>query len=399
MTDLSQSAPDLQAPRPRWTYLIWIVLPLAVLGLAIAWLLSSDPLSAFRNGAPPVENLTFERTILGADGIRVLVRAGGSEPMTIAQIQVDNAYWQFTQDPPGPLARGATAWIAIPFPWILGEAHRISIVTKSGMTFGHPIEVAVPTPTRDSASLAAQAVLGAFVGILPVAVGLMFYPALRGVGRNGMDFLLSLTVGLLAFLLVDALGDALELAGEAAALFQGPTMVVLAAIATFLLLMAVGRRHGTPTGLALATFIALGIGLHNFGEGLAIGAAFAAGAAGLGTFLVLGFTLHNITEGIGIAAPILTQRLSLWVFAALTLLAGGPAVIGLWIGSLAYAPQWSALALAVGAGAILQVIVEVVSMLIRGRTNGARSLLTTSSMMGLAAGVAFMYLTAMLVKI
>ena len=137
--------------------------------------------------------------------------------------------------------------------------------------------------------------------------------------------------------------------------------------------MAAGRRGGTPTGLALATFIALGIGLHNLGEGLAIGAAFAAGAAGLGTFLVLGFTLHNITEGIGIAAPILKQRPPLRTFAALTLLAGGPAVVGLWIGSLAYAPQWSALALAVGAGAILQVIVELVSMQMRQRADGTRA--------------------------
>jgi len=214
-----------------------------------------------------------------------------------------------------------------------------------------------------------------------------------------MDFLLSLTVGQLAFLFIDALEDALELAGEAAALFQGPTMVVLAAASSFLLLLAAGRRSGTPTGLALATFIALGIGLHNLGEGLAIGAAFAAGAAGLGTFLVLGFTLHNITEGIGIAAPILKQRPPLWTFAALTLLAGGPAVIGLWIGSLAYAPQWSALALAVGAGAILQVIVEVASMQLRQRADGSRALLAPTAVAGLAAGVGFMYVTAMLVKI
>ena len=81
-------------------------------------------------------------------------------------------------------------------------------------------------------------------------------------------------------------------------------MVVVAAAASFLLLWVIGRRRGAPTGLALATYIALGIGLHNLGEGLAIGAAFAAGALGLGTFLVLGFTLHNITEGIGIAAPL-----------------------------------------------------------------------------------------------
>jgi ZIP family zinc transporter len=104
--------------------------------------------------------------------------------------------------------------------------------------------------------------------------------------------------------------------------------------------------------MALATFIALGIGLHNLGEGLAIGAAFASGAAGLGTFPVIGFTFHNITEGIGIAAPILKERPPLLAFAGLVLLAGGPAVVGLWIGSPAFAPQWSALALAVGAGAI-----------------------------------------------
>ncbi|MCV3209785.1 metal transporter [Mesorhizobium sp. YC-39] len=399
MTDLSQPSADTRAGRPRWAYLFWIALPLAVLGLAIAWLISSDPLSSFRNGAPPVENLTFERTILSADGIRVLVRAGGSEPMTVAQVQVDDAYWQFTQDPPGPIARGATAWIALPYPWVLGEAHEINVVTNTGATFTHEIAVAVTTPTRDSLSFVAQAVLGAFVGILPVAIGLMFYPALRGVGQAGMDFLLSLTVGLLAFLFVDALEDAFELASEAAALFQGPTMIVLAAAASFLLLMAAGRRSGTPTGLALATFIALGIGLHNLGEGLAIGAAFASGAAGLGTFLVLGFTLHNITEGIGIAAPILKQRPSLRAFAALTLLAGGPAVVGLWIGSLAYAPQWSALALAVGAGAILQVIVELVSMQLRQRSDGTRALFAPGAMAGLAAGVGFMYLTAMLVKI
>ncbi len=176
-------------------------------------------------------------------------------------------------------------------------------------------------------------------------------------------------------------------------------MVVLAATASFLLLMAVGRRHGTPTGLALSTFIALGIGLHNLGEGLAIGAAFASGAADLGIFLVLGFTLHNITEGIGIAAPILKVRPPLWAFVGLTLLAGGPAVAGLWVGSLAYAPQWSALALAIGAGAILQVIVEVGSLLMRGSGETAGSILTPATMTGLAAGVGLMYVTAMLVKI
>lgn len=379
--------------------LIWLLLPLAVLALAIAWLVTANPLSRFDNGAPPVENLTFERTILSDGGIDLLVRAGGSEPMTISQVQVDDAYWQFVQEPTGPLERGETAWIRLPYPWVLGEAHAVKMITNTGATFEHEIAVAVPTPVANAATLWSQMLLGAFVGIVPVAIGLMFYPALRGVGRVGMNFLLAMTVGLLVFLMIDAAGEAFELAGEAAAIFQGQAMVALAAAASFLLLMAAGRRGGTPAGLTLATFIALGIGLHNLGEGLAIGAAFAAGAAGLGTYLVLGFTIHNITEGIGIAAPMLKKRPPLWTFPALTLLAGGPAVLGLWIGSLAYAPQWSALALAIGAGAILQVVVEVSAYLARSDGRGTAALLSWPVMAGLAFGVTFMYGTAMLVKV
>ncbi len=387
------------AIRAAKTNLVWLALPLIAFGIAVAWILSTDPLSGFRNGAPPVENLTFERTVLDDSGLRLLVRAGGSEPMTVAQVQVDDAYWQFTQDPPGPIARGKTAWLNLPFPWMLGEAHALKVLTNTGATFTHDIAVAVPTPQATAGQLRLQALVGIIVGIVPVAVGLMFYPVLRGVGASGMAFLLSLTIGLLAFLLVDASAEALELALEAAAIFQGPVMVVLAGVGSFLVLMAIGRRGGVPTGLALATYIALGIGLHNLGEGLAIGAAFAAGSAGLGTFLVAGFALHNVTEGIGIAAPILKQRPSLWAFVGLTLLAGGPAVLGMWLGSLATSAQWSALALAIGAGAILQVIVEVGAYLMRQSGKRTEVFLTPPVMSGLAAGVGFMYVTAAVVKI
>jgi hypothetical protein len=319
--------------------------------------------------------------------------------MTIAQVQVDSAYWQFMQTPPGPLERGRTAWIAVPFPWVLGETHRVNFVTRTGATFEHEIPVAVATPVATAGHLIPQAILGIFVGILPVAIGLMFYPALRGAGPATMRFMLAMTIGLLGFLLVDTIEDAFEFAGRSAALFQGSTMVVLAAAAAFLVLMGISRREGPPSGLALATYIALGIGLHNLGEGLAIGAAFAAGAAGLGTFLVMGFTLHNITEGIGIAAPLLKQRPPLWKFMALAVLAGGPAVIGMWLGSLAYAPQWSALALAIGAGAILQVVIEVGAYLLRSGNERFSALLTPSVLSGCGIGVALMYATAMLVKI
>jgi ZIP family zinc transporter len=379
--------------------LAWLILPFAALVLAIAWVVATDPLQGFKNGAPPVENLTFERTILDDKGVHLLVRAGGAEPMKIAQIQIDAAYWQFTQDPPGEIARGSTAWLNVPFPWALGDTHAVTAVTSSGTTFDHEIAVAVPTPRATAGQLWSQALVGIIVGVVPIAIGLMFYPALRGVGQSGMNFLLALTIGLLVFLLVDMGGESFELADATAAIFQGPVMVVLAGLASFLILMAVGRRKGVPTGLALATYIALGIGLHNLGEGLAIGAAFAAGSASLGTFLVLGFTLHNITEGIGIAAPILKNRPPLWVFVGLTLLAGAPAVFGMWLGSLAYSPQWAALALAIGAGAILQVVIEVGAYLMRTNKKGMETFLTPSVMGGLAVGVLFMYATAALVKV
>ena len=343
--------------------------------------------------------MTFERTILNDQGLRLSVRAGGSEPMRIAQVQVDGAYWTFTQTPPGAISRGSTVWLDIPYPWVLGDAHEVTIVTNTGTTFVQPIEVAVPTPAVTASQLRFQAMIGIFVGVVPIIFGLMFYPVLRGVKQGGMNFLMALTIGLLVFLMIDATASAMQIAGNSAAIFQGQVMVILAAATTFLVLMAVGQRGGAPNGLSLSTFIALGIGLHNLGEGLAIGAAFAAGSAGLGTFLVLGFTVHNITEGIGIAAPILKKRPPLWAFGGLALLAGGPAVVGMWMGSLAFSPQWGAVALSIGAGAILQVVIQVGAYIMRSNKMGLETFLRPSVLSGLITGVAFMYITAAFIKI
>jgi zinc transporter, ZIP family len=394
---MSDSSVDASAPSAaRW---LWLVVPLLTILAAISWLFAGDPLESFRNGAPPVEKLTFERVVLDAQGIHVTVRAGGSEPMRIAQVQVDDAYWSFVQVPPGPLGRGAAARLDIPYPWVLGEAHAVNVVTSTGTTFSHDIPVAVATPDAGARQLVSQALLGAFVGILPVAIGLMLFPLLRGVGTAGMRFLLALTVGLLAFLFVDSFEEALELAGRAAPLYQGVTLVVLTAVAAFVLLLAVSHRSENRSGEALAWSIALGIGLHNLGEGLAIGGSFAAGAAGLGTFLVLGFTLHNITEGIGIAAPLLREKPRFALFVGLALLAGGPAIIGMWLGSMAIAPQWLAITLAIGAGAIAQVIVELIGYLYRTSRGDRAPLLGGSVLSGVMLGFAVMFTTAMLVKI
>jgi hypothetical protein len=392
-------APAAEKPGNRTLDYLWFGLPLLALVLAAFWLVASDWLRAFDVGAPPVEKLTFERTVLDAEGIHLYVRAGGSESVTIAQVTVDDAFWVFTQDPSGPLSRLSGAWLHIPYPWVLGEAHEIKVRTNTGVAFTKAIEVAVSTPKPQLGQLQPQALLGAFVGIVPVAIGMLFFPALASLGARRMNFVLALTVGLLGFLFVDTLEEGLEMGSEAAEAFQGTAMVLATAAIAFLALMVTGRRHGAPSGLALAAYIALGIGLHNFGEGLAIGAAFAAGIAGLGTFLVLGFTLHNVTEGIGIVAPLVDKRPPLPVFIGLALLAGAPAIPGLWLGSISFGPQWAAFALAIGAGAILQVIIEVGAYLVRHAERHGENWVSFSTLAGIIAGSGIMYLTAILVKV
>lgn len=375
-----------------------LLLPLILMVLASVWVVTSDPLKVFNAATPPIESLTFERVFLDSEGIHLKLRAEGSQPMTIAQVQVDDAYWRFTQNPAGPVSRMNSAWIDIAYPWRDGDAHVVVLVTNTGATFEHEIAVAVGAPAQQGANLSSQIALGAFVGILPVVVGLLFFPALVRLKKHGMRFVLSLTLGMLAFLLVDVLEDAFEFASESAKAFQGPMLVIMIAAIICLGLIALGRRNGNPSGLALATFIALGIGLHNFGEGLAIGASLATGATSLGAFLILGFTIHNITEGIAIAAPLVKNRPSLITFTGLALLAGSPAILGISLGSYALSPQWAALALAVGAGAILQVIYEVGSLVFRGKGNVMNNL-DGYLLGGFIVGVGFMYITGLAIKI
>lgn len=380
--------------------ILWVLLPLLLIVAVAVAFMASDPLASFTGSAPPVEELTIERTTLDENGIGMRVRAGGSEPMRIVQVQVDGAYWNFRQDPGGPLDRMGTAWLQIPYPWVNGEAHRLTLVTNTGALFEHSIDVAVATPRVTAERLNLYALIGLFVGVVPIALGMLFYPALRAGGPAVFEFALALTIGLLAFLLVDTLTEGLEFADEAAPQFHGPTLVWLPATLAFALLMAIGRRKGkTLNGVALATSIALGIGLHNLGEGLAIGAAFATGAGALGSFLVIGFTLHNITEGIGIAAPMLGERPRLKVFIGLIALAGLPAVLGIWIGSFAFSAHWAAVALGVGAGAILQVILEVSAYLGRRAREQGRAWASGTVLAGGTLGILVMYATAFLVQV
>jgi len=375
------------------------VVPFALLGLLAAAFLVLRPLDWLTSDVPPIEMLTIERVALGPAGISAWVRASGSAPISIAQVQVDGAYWQFQQSPPGPLGRLATARIDIPYPWVAGETHHLLFLTSSGISFDHTIDVALPTPAPSAADLGAFGLVGLFVGVVPVALGMMFYPALRNLGRRGLEFVLALTLGLLVFLLIDTLEEGLEIAAEAATGFQAPALVWLAALLTLLALLVVGRRSGrAPEAIGLAFLIAFGIGLHNLGEGLAIGASFAAGEAALASFLVLGFTLHNVTEGVGIAAPLTRAQPKLGTFVALTAIAGLPAVLGTWGGAFAFSPHWAAICFGIAAGAILQVVIEVGAYLGRTAQAAGGSWLSGASLLGFTAGLAIMYATAMLVQ-
>jgi ZIP family zinc transporter len=205
---------------------------------------------------------------------------------------------------------------------------------------------------------------------------------------------------LLAFLLVDTFSEAFEIAGRAAPGLKSTLLVWIIATLACMLVWGVAHWRGQElTSLGLAASIAFAIGVHNLGEGLAVGSAFATGAAALGGFLLLGFTVHNVTEGVGIVAPLLDRKPSLLVLAGLVCLAGLPAMLGLWLGTFAFTNHWAALALALGAGAILQVIIEV-GLLLRqqiGQRTRSRSYAVIFG--GLIVGVAVMYLTGLLVQI
>ena len=284
--------------------------------------------------------------------------------------------------------------ITLPYPWVEGEAHHIVLLTGTGATFEHTIEVAQATPT--STALGSIVLIGLLLGVVPVAAGLMAFPLMRTLGQGGIQFLLALTLGLLIFLFIDTLGEGLASAGAMVGRLHGDMLVWVVTAVTTLALLLVGRRDGQrPQGVRLALFIALGIGLHNFGEGLAVGASLATGAAALATFLVVGFVLHNVTEGIGIAATLTSSRPKWQLFVGLAALAGLPAIAGVWGGSQAVSPQFVTVSFAVGAGAILQVVIELGGFMLT--RDGAAKMAGPSWLSGVAVGLLAMYTTSLLV--
>jgi zinc transporter, ZIP family len=385
---------------PAWVLLG--LLPLLGLGVLLASILSNG-VGVGRSDAPPVEDLTVGRVTLPTEHeFAVHVQNGGPNPVTLEQVVVNDALWDFRVQPDNRVPRLGSAEVVIPYTWVEGEAYEIVLISETGTTFDAEVPVAVLTPGFSGETFSSYALIGFYVGVVPVTLGLLWYPFLRRLGTAGMNFVLALTVGLLIFLALDTLLEGVEIASELPGAFSGVPMVILVALLTLFALLGVERlfRREGVSRLATSYRIALGIGLHNLGEGLAIGAAFALGEAALGTFLILGFTLHNITEGVGIAAPVLKEKRPRFAhFAALALLGGGPAIVGTWIGGFAYSNLLSAVFLAVGVGAILQVVCEVGRLLLRDSARSKTPALSGTNLGGLTAGIAIMYVTALLVSV
>jgi ZIP family zinc transporter len=380
----------------------WVlaIIPLLLLGVMLAYLVMTDG-GLSELAGPPIEQVTIQRISLPEPGvIEVQVVNDGPDSVTIPQVLVDDAYWAFTAEPSNVIQRFGSSIFTIPYPWVEEETHVVRMITSLGATFDAEIAVAVESPQPTVKLFWQFALIGLYVGFVPVLLGMLWYPFLRRLGREGMNFILALTVGLLVYLAIGTWLDAVEFASVLPAFWQGVPMVALIALLTLGLLMAVGSgaNNGQRGPLAISYLIALGIGLHNLGEGLAIGAAFTLGEAALGSFLVLGFTLHNITEGVGIVAPIAKVRPALYHFLLLALLAGWPAMFGMWIGGFAFSPVLATVFLAIGVGAILQVIWEVGRLIARNSAAAGHSALSWGNLAGFALGVGIMYFTAFMVK-
>ena len=387
-----QSAPPLPRSFSRWASAL---APVVLIGVLVAAFIVLDPIGSLRE-VPPVEELAFERTILREGEIELRVRNDGPDPVTIAQVLVNDAYWNFT-GPEESLGRLESAQLNIPYPWEEGLPLNIALITNTGLTIEHEIEAAALTPETDRDAVLIYALLGLYIGVIPVAVGLLWFPAIQRAGPKVLTFVLAFTVGLLVFLLLDTVAEGFELAQAAPAAFDGLGLFVLGALAAILALTGMervlsGEKASADTAaLGLAYLIALGIGLHNMGEGLAVGSALAVGEVALGTFLIVGFALHNTTEGLAIVAPLGGgRRPHVWHFVAFGAVAGAPTILGAWLGGFVFSATLAALAFGIAAGAIAQVVWQIW----RG---GSRPLQLSSGAgaVGLVAGFVFMYVTGL----
>ncbi len=394
-------APSDRRPRPDLKTWALFAVPVLLLAAVIAAFLLTAGAGLNVEPAAPIEALTFDRSVLRPGEIELHLRNTGPRPLRLSSVIVNEAVWPFRAEPGEEIARLAQATVTLTYPWIAGEPVGIRILTANSVPFEIEIAAAAETVLPSRASWLSFTLIGLYVGVIPVLLGICWYPALRRMGPRTFVFLMALTAGLLLFLGIDAVSEALEVAARLGGPFQGVGLVATGVLATYLLLDAIGRwqastgRGEADQRLTLAMLIAVGIGLHNLGEGLAIGAAYRVGEAALGTFLVIGFVLQNITEGLGIIAPVVRDSPSIRRLVGLGLIGGAPAIVGAWIGGSVDSAPMAALFLAIGAGAVFEVMVEVVRLIQRQTAKQAMPLNVFS---GVLVGMLLLYVTGFLVK-
>ena len=376
------------------------LIPFAFLIIMVAYIFG--PGSDLLDLGVPLPEITIEKVDFVESEIRATVRNTGPIPVEVVMADINDRIQPAAVEPDRFLERYETALVRIPFSWNVAEPYVIGITVEDGTRFEKEIEAAAPALEPNLELVGFFAIIGTYVGIIPVMIGLLWLPFIKRISKSKYHFFLALTAGLLLFLGLDSIEEAIEVSDKnLAGSFNGALLIATVTILSFLGLYYSGeklvkRAASSPLAkpVAIALMIAIGIGLHNFGEGLAIGAAVGLGSIAFSTFLIVGFALHNTTEGIAIAAPMSRGKPMIGKLAGLGLIAGAPAIFGAWVGGFVYSPFTSVVFLSIGAGAIFQVILVILKWI---REEGDKELSSAAVVSGIAVGMAIMYLTSIFV--
>src|SRR3989338_5297381 len=167
------------------------LLPLILLAVLLLIFVKFGPLGVLKSSIVPMENIFIQRVVFSPEHISLEVFNDGPEPVTIAQVLVNDAYWKFAMSPSNilnPLDKGL---IDIDYPWLEGDFEKITLVSRNGVTFEKEIEVASITPVFNSFYLKTFALLGIYVGVIPVLLGLLWLPFFRMLKERWYSFLLA----------------------------------------------------------------------------------------------------------------------------------------------------------------------------------------------------------------